>query len=352
MRHGMRWALCLTLAVTVLSAPAAAKLIELEFVAPAEEADGSAWTDRPDVGRVLDSIVRVHDGLYLMTIEGDCADLLLDENQNMLDDPLINDRSRHCSLFSVSGGEAVLMGRNWDNQNVGSIVATLYRPAEGYSSIFFFRTIELGFGKDIDIAEIESHAIGERFLRAPYYAMDGVNEHGLMVGVSGDKETTVRPLEGKKLVGISFVIRKLLDQTRTVDEAIAMVQGYVPTLLDPGTLAGHLLVADASGGSAVLEYDDDQWLVTRSEGTWQAASTKRIYGVSEATLRENCWRYDTMCEVLGTAGGDLDWRGSIALLEDLEQNGTTWSIVFSPEGPELWFSVYKEWDDVYHIAMP
>lgn len=335
--------------VLVLAVPATAQdaVVELEFIE-----QGEAPSTEIDVGRVLDSIVRVRDGLYLMTIEGDCSDLLLDENQDMLDDPLINDRSRHCSGFSASGGEAALMGCNWDNENVGSIVATLYHPTEGYSSMFFFRTIELGFGKDIDIAEIESHAIGAQLLRAPYYAMDGVNEHGLMVAVAGDPTTTVGPLEGKELVSISFVIRKLLDQTRTVDEAIEMVQDYVPFLLDGSTLASHLLVADVAGGSVVLEYDHDQWLVTRGDGTWQAMSTKRIHGTSDENLRESCWRYDTMCGTLGSVEGRMDWTGCMGLLQDLEQKGTTWSIVFAPAGRELHFSVYKDWDTVYHLAMP
>jgi choloylglycine hydrolase len=329
------------------AAASPADIVELEFVTHGESGHGQV-----DVGRVLDSIVRVRDGLYLMTIEGDCEDYLVDENQDMIDDPMINDRSRYCSVFATSGEHGVFMGRNWDNENVGSIVAVLYRPADGYSSVYFARSIELGFGKDVDLAAIESQVIGERLLRLPFYSMDGVNEHGLMVAVAGDQESTVRPREGKELVGISFVIRKLLDQTRTVDEAVVLVQSYVPFLLDAETLAGHLLVADASGASAVLEYDEDAWLITRGDGVWQVMSTKRIHGVGEEALREKCWRYDTMCETLGSAGGNLDRSGSMSLLKDCEQKGTTWSIAFSPNGPELWFSVYKDWDNVYHLAMP
>jgi hypothetical protein len=334
-------------AATAAPASSESDVVELEFVDGGGAVDGEI-----DVASVLESIVKVRQGLYLMTIDGDCSDLLLDENQNMIDDPLINDRSRHCSVFSASGGGSVLMGRNWDNENVGSIVATLYRPVDGYESVFFFRSIELGFGKDIDLAVIESHAIGARFLRAPYYSMDGVNEHGLAVAVAGDQTTEVRPLPGKELVGISFVIRKLLDQTRTVDEAVELVQGYVPSLLDKNTMAGHLMVADASGASAVLEYDNDQWLVTRGEGTWQAMSTKRIHDVSVETLRENCWRYDGMSETLGKANGDLDWQGCMALLEDLTQKGTTWSVAYDLGAGELHLSVYQDWDTVYHLAAP
>ena len=79
---------------------------------------------------------------------------------------------------------------------------------------------------------------------------------------------------------------------------------------------------------------------------------RRFHGRGEEALRENCWRYDKMCGTLGSAGGDLDWPESMALLKGCEQEGTTWSVVFSPEGPELWFSVHKEWDSVYHLAMP
>ena len=102
----------------------------------------------------------------------------------------------------------------------------------------------------------------------------------------------------------------------------------------------------------LLEADIPRDTETREELTVALVGILQRDGRGEEALRENCWRYDKMCGTLGSAGGDLDWPESMALLKGCEQEGTTWSVVFSPEGPELWFSVHKEWDSVYHLAMP
>lgn len=325
-------------------APAQTEAVELGF-----GAFGASGVDAADA---LESLVKVRQGVYLITIRGDYEDAFEDENQKLSDDPVINDRSRHCSVFSAHSEGSVLVGRNWDNENVGSIIVTLYHPTDAYSSISFSRSIEMGFGKAIDLAEIRSPVIAERLLLTPFYAMDGINEHGLCIGVSGDQESTVGPREGKELVALCYVIRKVLDQARTVDEAVDLVEGYVPFLLDENTLVAHLLVSDSSGESAILEYSDDRWLVTRSEKAWQVMSTKRIHGVSEADLRENCWRYKSMAETLQRVEGVLDWQASMDVLRDVEQKGTTWSVVYSPSARDLYFSVYKDWETVYHLSMP
>ena len=109
--------------------PAQDKITDLDF--------GKSPVSDSSVLRTMRSVVKVADGLYLMTHHGDCEELFRKENQELMDDPYINDRSRHCSVFSTATGDSVLMGRNWDNENVGSIIVTLYRPPEGYSSISF-----------------------------------------------------------------------------------------------------------------------------------------------------------------------------------------------------------------------
>jgi len=334
--------LMLTLALPV----AAADVIDLDFVEPHAGDSG--------VARVLNTVTRVDKGLYLMTVEGDFEELYAAENQVQIDDPLIDprNRARHCSAFRASGGDAVMMGRNWDNENVGSIIATLYRPDTGYVSISFCRAIELGFCKPIDLAEIESEEIGRRFLLAPFYSMDGVNERGLAVAVTGYPTTTVNEKDGAEPIFVSFLIRKMLDQCTTVDEAIALAENCVPFILDVNTNASQLLVVDADGASAILAYDDDQWLIVRGEGAWQALSTKPVYGVSDAQQRKNCWRHASMAGTLRAIEGVADYEATLAILEDVNQKGTTWSIAFNLTERELHFSVYQDWDTVYYLAMP
>jgi penicillin V acylase-like amidase (Ntn superfamily) len=52
-------------------------------------------------------------------------------------------------------------------------------------------------------------------------------------------------------------MRKILDGTKTVDEALALAQKYIPFDLDKNSPNAHFQVVDASGRSVILEYDGD-----------------------------------------------------------------------------------------------
>lgn len=68
-----------------------------------------------------------------------------------MDSPVLYETWRHCSVSSSRTGGAVTMGRNWDNQNVGSVIVSLSRPEDGYASVSFSRPIDIGFGhKDLE----------------------------------------------------------------------------------------------------------------------------------------------------------------------------------------------------------
>jgi len=319
------------------------ELLDVEFRTPV--------ASNSDVVRTLQSVVKVQgiDGLYLATHSGDHESLFQEENRKLIEEPVISDRSRHCSVFSVGAAGSVLMGRNWDNENVGSIIISHYSPKDAYSSVSFSRSIELGFGRGLRLDTIQSVELGKRLMLAPFYAVDGINEHGLAVAVAGDAESAVGPVKGRTPVFISYLIRKMLDQAKTTEEAVALANDYVPFLLDENTLVAHLMIVDATGRSTILEYVDDQWRPKNGVGGWQALSTKRVYGVPDDDLRKNCWRYRGMSEALEARAGAIDWRGSMEILRAVEQKGTTWSIVYSPSTLDVYFSVYRQWNRIYHL---
>ncbi len=312
-----------------------------------------------DVFRTLQSLVKVQgtggpcqEGLYLLTHFGDRENIFQKENRSMIDNPLVKQTWRYCSVFSTTAENSVIMGRNWDNENVGSIIISLYQPPGRYSSVSFSRAIDLGFPLHIDLEEIKSSDLGNRLLLAPFYAMDGMNEHGLSVGVAANKQTTLKSRSNKEPVFITFLIRKILDQTKTIEEAVNLVNRFTPFLLDTSSFAGHLLIVDSSGRSVILEYDQDQWRKTYGDKAWQVLSTKPIYNVSDSTLRDQCWRYRGMSETLENAVGGVDWKAGMKILQDVSQKGTTWSVVYSPTVRGLYFSVYQQWDKVYHLSLP
>jgi hypothetical protein len=253
------------------------KIMELKF--------GQPPVSESDVAKTLQSMVKVRNisetystgGLYLLTHFGDRGQLFQKENQEAIDKPMINQTWRYCSVFSATTENSVLMGRNWDNQNVGSIIVSLYHPPLGYASISFSRAIDMGFPLNLDLEQIKSNELGNKLLLAPFYVMDGINEHGLAIALAGVKQTTHKPKSGKELVFISFLIRKILDQTKTIDEAVNLIKKYIPFDLDNNSLNGHLFIADASGKSFILEYDQDQWRRTYGDRSWQVMTTKPIY---------------------------------------------------------------------------
>jgi hypothetical protein len=113
-------------AVSVIAESALAQdaMVDLEFALPP--------VSDSDVSRSLDAIVRVQssggtcpNGLYLMTHFGDREDPFEQENRSMIDNPLLERTWRFCSVFSMIYGKDVTMGRNWDNESVGSIIISL-----------------------------------------------------------------------------------------------------------------------------------------------------------------------------------------------------------------------------------
>jgi hypothetical protein len=311
-----------------------------------------------DSSKTLQSMVKVQgtgvfceDGLYLMTHYGDREEIFQDENQELIDNPLINQIWRHCSVFSATSESAVIMGRNWDNQNVGSIIISLYHPPDGYSSISFSRSIDMGFGHK-DLEEHKSSMFGSKLLLAPFYAMDGINKHGLAVAVAADEATTISAKPDKELVFITFLIRKLLDQTKNIEEAVNLVEKFIPFDIDENSLNSHLFIVDSSGSSVVLEYAQDQWRTTYGDKSWQVMSTRRIHNVSDADLRGKCWRYKGMSEALENAEGNVDWKAGMRIMQDAAQKGTTWSVVYSSTAKELYVSVYQKWDIIYRLDTP
>jgi len=348
----MRYSVCASVILLLFLSgiPSAEEIIiDLEFARP--DASGS------DTSRTLQSLVKVRGigevystgGLYLMTHFGDREDLFQRENQALIDNPFVNQSWRYCSIFSASGGDTIIMGRNWDNQNVGSIIVSLYRPPGGYASVSFCRAIDMGFPLNIDLERITSGELGNKLLLAPFYAMDGINEHGLAVAVAGVKHTTHGPKSGKEPVFISYLVRKILDHTKNIEEAVILAEDYIPFLLDENSLDGHLFIVDSSGNSVILEYVDNNWKRIYGDTSWQVLTNKLVYNAQDADLRERCWRYRSISESLENAGGRVDWKAGMNILHDVRQNGTTWSVVYSPTTKDIYFSVYQEWDTIYHL---
>ena len=310
-----------------------------------------------DNAKTLMSLVKVRDiseqyatgGLYLITHYGNLDELFQKENQKLIDHPWIEQTWRFCSIFSTITDNGVVIGRNWDNQNVGSIIVSYYKPDNGYASVSFLRAIDMGFPLNVGLDKMAKTPMGEKLLVAPFYAYDGMNEHGLCAMVTGINSVKVSPDKNKESLFIGYIVRKLLDQSRTVDEAVKLVQNVIPFDITPTEINCHFLVSDATGKSVILEYQDNEWKKCYPNRKWQVMTNKMIYNVPETQLQEKCWRYNTISTLLDKSNGNVNWNEGMHILKDVSQEGTTWSVIYLPNSDEIYFSVYQTWDKIYHI---
>jgi hypothetical protein len=325
------------------------QIIEIKFEQPPQSGT--------DTSATMQGMVKVRDigeqystgGLYLITYTGNFDKLFRKENRKAIDFPMITEPWRFCSAFSAKNDSSVIMGRNWDNQNVGSVIAALYKPAGGFTSISFSRSIDVGFPLNIDLEGMTSGPFGERLLLAPFYAYDGMNDQGVCVAVTGISQVNVKPEKDKELIFIGYLVRKILDRTKSIDEAVFLAEKCIPFDLDKNSLNCHLYIADASGRSVILEYSNDEWRKMYPDKDWQAMTNKVVYGTKDTELKEKCWRYKSILETLERTDGKINWQTGMQILRDVSQNGTTWSVVYSPVSGDIYFSVYQTWDKVYHI---
>jgi len=310
-----------------------------------------------DHEKALKSIVRVRDiseqyatgGLYLMTHYGNLDSLFQEENKKLIDNPWMDQTWRFCSIFSTTTENGVVVGRNWDNQNVGSIIVSKYKPEDAYESVSFSRAIDMGFPMNVRLDDMAKTPYGEKLLLAPFYAYDGMNEHGLCAMVTGINSVKVTPQDGKESLFIGYIVRRLLDHSKTVDEAIKLVENYIPFDLTLEEINCHFFVSDASGKSVILEYQDSEWRKTLPANNWQVMTNNVIFDVPDTQLRKECWRYNTISTLLDNTNGNLNWNTGMQVLKDVSQSGTTWSVIYLPNLSKLYFSVYQSWDKVYRI---
>ncbi len=218
----------------------------------------------------------------------------------------------NCSCFAVAGGEHILLCRNSDfltaleklNTNV------LYRFTNGSYSFT---------GNTTAFVEVE----------------DGVNEHGLAVGL-----TSVYPAAVKPGFNAGMLLRFFLEKCRTVEE----VTGWLRCL--PIASAQTITVADAEGKTAVIECNSEKSAVIYPSKERPFVCATNLFHSPEMLAFQNSdidnWqagqRYDTLVRALSEPGRKVDLQaakdllsgktGFICQYDRAAGHDTVWSVIY------------------------
>jgi predicted choloylglycine hydrolase len=144
-------------------------------------------------------------------------------------------------------------------------------------------------------------------------------------------------------------MRLILDFAKTTDEAIALLNEYNIHFAEA---TGHLMIADATGQSAVVEVIDGEMVVTRTAENWQVCTNHQISGKTEAENDQACRRYrlasDQLAALPSTAGA-ADVMKIMAAVG--QSNWTMWTSVYNLSRRELQFAYRQHFGNVYQDAL-
>lgn len=250
-----------------------------------------------------------------------------------------------CSLFAALGApDHMVYGRNFDW--VFSPAVLLFTdPADGYASVSMVDIAYLGFADenaygltDLPLADREA------LLVTPLLPFDGMNETGLTVGFAAVPPGDMAPDPDKETIDSLMVVRLILDQASTVDEALRIFETY--NLDMGGGPSLHYLVADRSGRSVLVEFYQGEMVVIANEEAWQAA-TNFLRAEAGADAEGWCWRYDRIAERLSETEGHLTMEGAMDLLSETSQEITEWSIVYGISSGEVAVSMGRRYGTVH-----
>jgi hypothetical protein len=256
-----------------------------------------------------------------------------------------------CSLFAALGdAEEMLYGRNFDWE-YSPAVLLFTDPTDGYASVSMVDIAYFEFGGTsagtlTDLPLVERRAL----LDAPRMPFDGMNEHGLVVGMAAVPPGQMRPDPAKETTGSLRVIRNMLDHASNVDEAVAILQSY--NIDFEGGPPLHYLIADPSGRSVLVEFYQGEMVIMPNETPWHLATNFLRASAGESAAGQ-CWRYDRLSQQLTDAQGRVTTQGAMQLLCDVSQEGTQWSIVYRMSTGDVNVTMGRQYDTLhtFHLGL-
>ncbi len=260
-----------------------------------------------------------------------------------------NRTSWACSLFAALGdAENMLFGRNFDWE-YSPAVLLFTNPPGGYASVSMVDIAYLGY-EETEASKLIDLPIDERraLLDAPFLPFDGMNEHGLTVGMAAVPPGHMRSNPEKETIDSLMVIRKMLDRARDVDEAVAIMGSYNIDM--GGGPPIHYLIADRSGRSVLVEFYQGELVIISNEVAWHQA-TNFLRSSSVESAEGICWRYDTIHQWMENSAGQVTLLEAIDLLKEVSQEGTQWSIVYGINAGDIHVVMGQRYQNIHSFQL-
>ena len=263
-----------------------------------------------------------------------------------------------CTTFNATtpSGDK-LFARNYDYMDSPGMTVWTH-PEDGYASVSTVSLYFFGYGGSFLPEDLLTSLLT---LLAPYIPVDGMNEKGLSIGVLELETPETFQQTEKKDITTTAVIRHVLDNAATVDEAIAIFNEFdMHDFLGVGCTY-HYQIADASGDTAIIEYANGETTVIRPDESETLVATNfwlsegvddpegighDRYETAKSMLMENNYivtEEEAMNILDATHLENADLHGYIC--------STLWSIVFNNTDKTFTVCAMYDFDNVYKFSV-
>jgi metal-dependent hydrolase (beta-lactamase superfamily II) len=254
-----------------------------------------------------------------------------------------------CSLFAALGdANNRLYGRNFDWEFSPALLLFTH-PPDGYASVSM---VDISYLVPADkVQTLADLPLAERraLLRALHWPFDGMNEHGLVVGMAAVPPGGMIADPAKPTLDSLGVIRQVLDHARDVDEAVSLFESHNVDMGGGPPL--HYLLADRSGRSVLVEYYQGEMILIPNDKPWHLATNFLLSSVRDPSAGQ-CWRYDRIEQRLTQTQGRLSLQEAMDLLAQASQALTQWSVVYGLSTGEVQVAMGQQYDTVHTFLLP
>ena len=249
-----------------------------------------------------------------------------------------------CTTFVTRNGRGeVLFAYNPDHTDQPTLLLRSSPPG-GWRSISIVQTP--GLSDDEGNPELRRFRGEASLLRAAYGPIVGMNEKGVAVsGMSADGMEAVADPR-RPVLGYGHLLRLVLDHAASVEEAVELIE----RVSWARARRNHLMVADASGETAIVEFHGDLTLAFRSRGAWRVATNTSVRGRREVELRLLCPRFALASNALAARDGAFSAGEALRLLSALRMEGdlvTASSSVWNLTSREVRLVVARRYGEVH-----
>ena len=257
-----------------------------------------------------------------------------------------------CSTIAAVSPEGEhLFGRNFDWENCEAMVVVSH-PDNAYASISTVNMdfITAGTGGAIRAALSMEQV---RTLAALYAPLDGMNEAGLAVSVNMIQDyATIAQNTEKPDITTTTAVRLLLNKAANVEDALDLLRQY--DLHASMGMMIHFALTDKTGRSVVVEYVDQEMVVTETPVVTNFYLTEGDkYGIGTQQSHE---RYDILMELLSqqetmSISNVRDALERVSKKNFDDYASTEWSIVFDLDAGTARYYHRENYDRQYAFSL-